>query len=128
MESKEDKYSKLFYAIVGSIIGSLIIYLIFIRSSGGQQVVSGSSGYRQSIHNSYNNQYEDIYLGMSSISDRLKTLESRINMTNVPIQTNMNSSVPIIGSYKNNEKWLITRSKDGFIDNLEVIRDAKFNK
>lgn len=28
-------------------------------------------------------------------------------------------------SYKNNEKWIIARNKDGFISNIEVIRDAK---
>lgn len=28
-------------------------------------------------------------------------------------------------SYKNNEKWAITRNREGFISNIEVIRDAK---
>jgi len=29
--------------------------------------------------------------------------------------------------YKNDERWEVTRSKDGFISNIRVVRDAKTN-
>lgn len=137
---KEDKYSNLLYTIAGSIIGSLIVYLVFIRPTGGQQVVSehsiNSMSPINSIHNDqynnqYSNQYEDLYLGLSSISNRLRMLESRINMVqNNPIASlaPVQQPIPTMGSYKNNEKWVITRDKTGHIDSLEIVRDAKFNK
>lgn len=105
------------------------------KQQQAQQTISSQSyTYHQST---YIDNHEDIYNGMdqisgglSNISNRLRMLESRINFipaqTNVPVQ--LAQTNPTMGSYKNNEKWIITRDKTGHIDSLEIARDAKIGK
>lgn len=122
--------------LIGLAIGVILVYvLIKPKQQQVQQTLSSQSyPYHQST---YIDNHEDIYNGMdqissglSSISSRLRMLESRISsipaQTNVPVQFAQTN--PTTGSYKNNEKWIITRDKTGHIDSLEIARDAKIGK
>jgi len=117
MEFK-DNWNNLLIGIIGSIIGGMVIFVLLKSQLVSQQR-------QQSLYNDPINSHEDIYNGLSNISNRLRMIES--NIQNAPIQQHI--SVPTIGSsYKNNEKWVITRDKTGHIDSLEIVRDAKVGK
>ncbi len=67
------------------------------------------------------------------MQNRIQQLELQLQQTNNrPIRPTQpvgyitsNNEQQQRAVYKNNEKWAITRNKDGFISNIEVIRDAK---
>jgi gas vesicle protein len=126
--------------LLGIAIGAILVYIL-VRP---KQQTMVQPQYYQSLYNDsheeiYNNLYQisnQISNGLSNISNRLKMVETRIQTTPIaqinpltsPTSPTSTSPSPIPSSYKNNEKWIITRDKTGHIDSLEIVRDAKINK
>ncbi len=63
-----------------------------------------------------------------NISFNWKPLSNNPNQTTIQPQNINSETIPNETSYKNSEKWKITRTVDGDIDEIEVIRDAKITK
>jgi hypothetical protein len=125
------RLTNLLWGVAAIVIGGAIVYYLFWKPKQQTAQQLSLSG------NVYNSQYEDLYQGMTGIASRIRMLESKISDTqNIQAQMNQvsqpittNPSFPgFPSSYKNNEKWLITRSRTGHIDSLEIVRDAKMNK
>lgn len=96
--------------IIGAIIGAVLAYLFLGRTQTAQQ----------SSMSNFNN-YQ-----LMQMQNRIQELEYQLKQNYHNFQQPMQQSTITPTGYKNNEKWLITRSKEGFIDNLEVVRDARF--
>lgn len=90
-----DSKSSLVTSIIGSVIGSLIIYYFIVKPA--------------------------IQLQQQMQKQQLMQEYTRLQQ---PVEQQPMGQY-IQSSYKNNEKWAITRDADGFISNIEVIRDAK---
>lgn len=92
--------------IIGVVIGLLITYLFRPQQTQQAQTVPLQQ-----------------YLEMQN---RMQQLEFQLQQTN---NRSIQSTQPVeyitSNSYKNNEKWAITRNREGFISNIEVIRDVK---
>lgn len=93
----------LLISIVGSIIGAAIIYYIIIKPT---------------IRLQQSNQLQ--------LQNRIQLLELQLQpyQQTQPYQP-LTIQSPLSSSYKNAEKWEITRNKEGFISNIRVSRDAR---
>lgn len=95
----------LIMSIVGSVIGAYVIYRLLKSTFETQNT---ALQLQQQQLNQYQYQQE--------IQQIRQPIEQQIQQ---PIQQHLYST------YKNNEKWAITRNKEGFISNVEVVRNAK---
>jgi uncharacterized membrane-anchored protein YhcB (DUF1043 family) len=113
MENNEDNksYNSLLIGIIGSIIGGLIIYRLLKSQSQQSPILTQAYQMQDRIQQLEYQLYQNRQYHISA------------PVSNTPITGNYTGSYT--GSYKNNEKWAITRNKDGFISNIEVLRDAK---
>jgi len=60
--------------------------------------------------------------------ERALRMQLQQQMTYGQQQQQQSSLSPSYSSYKNNEKWAIIRNKEGYISNIEIIRDAKIGE
>ena len=96
----DEDVKKFIWTVASIVVGGAIIYYFFYKPKQ-QQAISTSN---------------DQLLQMQ-IQNRILQLEYQLQQIQQPTLVKTN--------YKNNEKWAITRNSQGFIANIDVIRDAK---
>lgn len=106
--------------LIGAAIGAILVWILFGKQQ--QQTVSPM----QIISP------QQLYLMQNRIQELEYQLQQYSQLKLYPGYITNNTNSNMLSSeqqqhtaYRNNEKWAITRNKEGFISNIEVVRDAK---
>lgn len=96
--------------IVSIVIGGAIVYYLFYKPS--IQLQQSNQLQLQQFQQNQLQQFQQ-----NQLQQQIRQQEYQQYQQTQPLSLSSN--------YKNAEKWAISRNKDGFISNIEVIRDAK---
>lgn len=126
-EENKDNWNNLLIGIVGSIIGGLVVFMLLKSKLESQPSTLQLQQHHQQVYQMQNRIQElesELYQQDQRQYQHQQSYQQPYLYQQSYQQPNKYSQSSY-GTYKNNEKWAITRNKEGFISNIEVIRDAK---
>lgn len=139
-------YNYLLIGIIGSIIGGTIVYYVIERRY--QKYTYSLQQHNLQLQNNKQEKILKLQERMQKMQENIQKLETQLQL-NQPNQirsqlqaqpqpqpqpqsrpqpqqiSTSEQKSPIDSNYKNDERWEITRNKEGYLTSIRVIRDAK---